>query len=155
MRALPPRVRDSESHSWCTVRVVLREEKEGKEGRRERRVGKWIRKTKQGDHLSLIRSEREAAPQTTCVFARVKSPAPLTPTLIGTWEPGGYFLNWEGKERKQSNPSLCHLAFLFCFSFVFRDRVSLCNSPGCPKTHFVDLTITEIACLCFTPECWD
>jgi hypothetical protein len=22
--------------------------------------------------------------------------------------------------------------------FVFQERVSLCNSPGCPGTHFVD-----------------
>jgi hypothetical protein len=27
--------------------------------------------------------------------------------------------------------------FLFCFLFVFGDRVSLCI-PGCPGTHFVD-----------------
>ena len=27
------------------------------------------------------------------------------------------------------------------FCFVFRDRVSLCNSPGCPETHSVDKSL--------------
>ena len=25
-----------------------------------------------------------------------------------------------------------------CLGFVFQDRISLCNSPGCPGSHFVD-----------------
>jgi hypothetical protein len=32
---------------------------------------------------------------------------------------------------------------LFCFVFVFRDRVSLC-SPGCPGTHSVDQAGLEL-----------
>jgi hypothetical protein len=33
--------------------------------------------------------------------------------------------------------------FLFCFVFVFQDRVSLCSS-GCPGTHFVDQAGLEL-----------
>jgi hypothetical protein len=32
---------------------------------------------------------------------------------------------------------------LFCFVFVFQDRVSL-YSPGCPGTHFVDQAGLEL-----------
>jgi hypothetical protein len=32
---------------------------------------------------------------------------------------------------------------LFCFVFLFRDRVSLC-SPGCPGTHSVDQAGLEL-----------
>ena len=39
--------------------------------------------------------------------------------------------------------------------FVFQDRVSLCNSSGCPGTHSVDqagLQLTEINLLCAVLE---
>ena len=46
---------------------------------------------------------------------------------------------------------------LFVCLFCFPDRVSLCNSPGCPGTSSVDqagLELTEI-CLPLPPECWN
>ena len=48
----------------------------------------------------------------------------------------------------------------FCgelYFFVFRDRVSLCNSPSFPTTHsetISGLKLTEIF-LPLPPECWD
>ena len=50
----------------------------------------------------------------------------------------------------------CFLDFvLFCL--VFRDRVSLCNSPGCSGTYFVDQAglILTVICLPLPPECLD
>ena len=42
----------------------------------------------------------------------------------------------DGLNKTQAGNS--HFYFvLFCFCFVFRDRVPLC-SPGCPGTHFVE-----------------
>lgn len=43
------------------------------------------------------------------------------------------------------------------FCFVFQDRLSLCNSPSCPGTHFADeagLKLRKIL-LPLTPESWD
>jgi hypothetical protein len=34
---------------------------------------------------------------------------------------------------------ICVFVCLFvCLLLAFQDRVTLCNSPGCPGTHFVD-----------------
>jgi hypothetical protein len=41
--------------------------------------------------------------------------------------------------------------------FVFWDGTSLCHSPGCPGTHFVDqagLKLTETR-FSLPPKCWD
>jgi len=47
-----------------------------------------------------------------------------------------------GEERRQ------RFTYLFIyFILVFRDRISFCNSPGSPGTHYVDqagLELTEI-----------
>ena len=46
------------------------------------------------------------------------------------------------------------ILFLSYF-MVFQDRVSLCNSPGCPGTHSVDHTDLELTdiCLFLPPKC--
>ena len=65
-------------------------------------------------------------------------------------------LNWIDRETRKIALSPWPLAICF-LSSVFWDRVSLCKSPGCPGTHYVDqdgLKLTEI-CLPLPPECWD
>ena len=44
-----------------------------------------------------------------------------------------------------------------CGVVCFQDRISLCNSPGCPGTHLIDQAGLELtdACLPLPPECWD
>ena len=57
----------------------------------------------------------------------------------------------DGLNKTQAGNS--HFYFvLFCFCFVFRDRVSLC-SPGCPGTHFVEQAGLKLRNL--PPEYWD
>ena len=43
------------------------------------------------------------------------------------------------------------------YLLVFRDRISLCNRPDSPRTHFVDqagIDLTEI-CLLLLSELWE
>ena len=62
--------------------------------------------------------------------------------------------------EKETRKNACVLSFnfmLFYFCCCCPDRVSLCNSPGCPEAHFVDqagLELTEIP-LCLSPKGWD
>jgi hypothetical protein len=67
---------------------------------------------------------------------------------------------WGGGLCLENN--IRQLSFLTGFVCLFvrlfsQDRVSLCNSPGCPGTCYVDQTgleLTEIP-LPLPPECWD
>jgi hypothetical protein len=46
--------------------------------------------------------------------------------------------------------------YILSFCFVFRDRVSLSVSPGCPGTHSVDQAGLELRNpLPLPPKCWD
>ena len=66
------------------------------------------------------------------------------------------------KQRQGNDPkSFWYCSFvvvlLFCFVLLFRDRVSLYNSSGCPGTCFVDqagIVLTEIH-LPLVPKFWD
>ena len=65
----------------------------------------------------------------------------------------------ERSERLEQEVEMMKIQYL-CMkvsSSFFQDRVSLCNSPDCPRTHFVNqdsLELREI-CLFLLPECWD